>query len=149
MRNPARRDLQIPVLLRGNDKLDDASDGKVDGLLVESVGGHAEQQAQVVHPAFRDRQNVPPTLVADRRAAGFLFILAGNQGITSIKGLRTAMPGRKHAPDLISEQRPGDRLMWLLVRISHDWDEEFALEAAIIYNSSRKVLDPPPDYTAH
>src|SRR5258708_2013812 len=128
--------LEIPVLFRRSDKFDNAGNGKIDGLLIEGVGGHAEEQAQVIHFTFRNRQNVPTTRVADRRAARILFILPRNQGITAKKGLRTAMAGWKHAPDFIYQQSPGDRLMRFLVRIPRNWHEEFALHPPLVHNPS-------------
>src|SRR5262249_24368764 len=141
---------QVTVLVAGGYELHRARDGQVHGLLVERVGSHLQQQTQVVHLAFRDRQDVAAADVADGRGAGALLILTGNQRVAAIKCLRTAMAGREHAADFVDEEVPGDRLVRLFVRITHDRDEEFALHAAFIHGLSSAVARTPhPDCTSH
>jgi len=70
------------------------------------------------------------------RAPGSLLILSGDQGVAAVKRLRAAVAGGEHAADFVYEEVPGDRLVRLLVGITHDRDEGFTLHAAFIHGPS-------------
>ena len=103
--------LEVTVLFGGNHKLDCARNGQINGLLIEGMGSHLQEQTQIVHLAFRDRQDVAAAGVVHGRAPGTLLVLSGNQSVAAIKCFRTAVAGREHAADFVYQEVPGDRLV--------------------------------------
>jgi hypothetical protein len=114
-------------------QLDLARHREIEGLLIERVRRHAQQQAQIVDLDFRNCQDVPTTDVLDGRCLRARFVFTRHQGIATIECLRSSVAGREYSANLINVQTPGDRLVRLLVGIAHNRDEELALDPAFIW----------------
>jgi hypothetical protein len=71
--------LETAIFVRRSHKLHNTRDGKIQGLLVEGMGGNLEKEPQIVHLALENRQEVSAADILDRRGLGVLFVLAGTK----------------------------------------------------------------------